>query len=144
MNGLTLDPAAITAANILAEIRGLAGDYEAATRRLDAITGNLTRLGNDDLAAFGNLIGPTEMEALKTLHLMHGQTVNELAKSAETVLAKASNREPSTPRQVDIRPLETKLAEQFRAITFDGETFGVIDLPQPEPEQPTEPANDAN
>ena len=139
MNGLTLDPAAITAASILAEIRGLAGDYESATRRLDAITGHLTRLLNADLAAFGNLIGPAEMEALKTLHLMHGETVNELSQSVENVLAKASNREPSTPRQTDIRPLETKLSEQFRAITFDGTTFGVIDLPQPEP-QP-EPEN---
>lgn len=138
MTGLTIDQTAVTAANILAEVRGLAGDYEAATRRLDAITGHLTRLSNDDLAAFGNLIGPAEMEALKSLHLMHGETVNELSLSAESVLAKSANREPVTPRQVDIRPLEVKLAEQYRAITFDGTTFAVINIPQPEPAPPTE------
>jgi hypothetical protein len=88
------------------------------------------------------MIGPVEMESLKGLHLTHGETVNKLAQSAENVMAKSAKREPAMPRQVDVRPLETKLAEQFRAITFDGETFGVIDLPQPEPNLEPDPVPD--
>lgn len=141
MQGLTIDPASQTAASILAEVRSLQGAYESATRTLDAITGHMLSADNATLAAFGNLIGPAEMEGLKTLHLMHGTTINQLAESAESVLAKASGRDPVKPLLVDVRPLEIKLAEQYRAITFNGEDFGVVDMERPpEPEQPTEPA----
>lgn len=49
-----------TVASLIDEIRGLKGDYESATCRLDAMTSRLLALPNDQLAAFGNYLGPAD------------------------------------------------------------------------------------
>jgi len=136
--GLTLDTNAQTVNFLLAEIAALKGAYESATRHLDAMTGKILGMDNAELAAFGNYLGPQEMSDLLTAHATHGGTVNGLSESAESWLAKAMAREPITPRLADVAPFSDKLAAQYRAITFDGATYAVVDLPRPEPDAPGE------
>lgn len=133
---MNLDPNTVIAARLIAEIRPCLGDYEALTRRLDSMVALFLSLGNTELATLANWLGASEMNHLLTAHAAQGQAIAELSAMAEAVLANLEGREPGQLRQADIRPLSDKLSEQYRALTFDGETFAVIDLPRQDATDP--------
>lgn len=138
------DPNTITAARLLAEIREVRGCHEKTTRHLDSMVSILLSLSNDELAGFGNHLGPQEMNDLLAAHAAQCVGVATLADMAEAVVAAAEGRDPIEPRRADSRPFADKLAEQYRAIVFDGVSFSVVDLERPpEPELPTDPAGAA-
>lgn len=132
-----LSPSLTARAEILSEVEKLSGCYAGAALHLNKLMRIILSMTSDDLAQFANDIGPEMVDLISELHKMHGDSVSELSRSAADFLHLSGK--PTAVSGVDTRPLETKLAEQFRAITFDGTSFGVIDLPQPEP-QP-EPEN---
>lgn len=128
---LIQSPSDLAASGILDHINRLQGCYESAAGHLNAITGHILGLGNNDLATFGNKLGPQEMAQLTTLHGLQGDGVNQLVEGVNAVLA--SIGQPQSNASVDVRPLPEKLAAQYREIVFDGAAFSVVDLPQPEP-----------
>lgn len=120
-----------TAAEIIGDIEHLAGCAVASAIHLNSITARILALPNDDLAEFGNSLGPQEMQSLTTLHGLQGERVNALVDGINAIHATIGK--PPIGSNVDVRPLAEKLAEQFRAITMDESgVFSVIDLPRPE------------
>jgi hypothetical protein len=127
------------AAVIVGKIEHIAGHYAAAACHLNAITAALVALGNDDLAEFGNSLGPAEMESTLTIHATHGAALNAMLAQASGVLTAAGM--PAITGAVDTSPLSEKLARQGRQIVFDGAAFSVAALPVPEPPPAIEPTD---
>jgi len=130
-------PTALIAAQITECAVNARSHYVAAARQLNAITHSILNLPNDQLADFGNALGPAEMELLTSSHFAQGVALNALIDGINTVLS-ASGIPPITA-SVDIRPLAEKLAEQRREIVLTDGIFAVVDFP-PEPESQPEPA----
>lgn len=121
-------------AEIIGHAQTLASHLAAAASRMDAITGAMLALGDDDLAEFANGIGPVEIQTVLTRHAESGAAINSALAQANATLSE-SGLDP-VPGGVDVRPLSDKLAEQFRTLDFDPATgtFTVTRIPQPEPE----------
>lgn len=122
------------AATIASHVNHIAGNYAAAIYHLNQITASLLALDDSDLAAFGNGLGPAEMNDTLTLHATHGAQLNLMLEQANEVLTEAGM--PAVSGSVDVSPFSDKLAAQGRQITFDGTSFAVIPLPSPEPSPP--------
>lgn len=141
---LTTSPAQIAAAEILGELRYISGEYSSAANRLNRITQHILALDNASLAAFGNTLGPVEMQRLTTMHGAQGEGVNQLLAGVQFVLAEAQAGQSlptpeSIPQAVDVRSLADKLTQQNREILMSElGVFSVVDLPVPE-ESPPEP-----
>jgi len=105
----------------------------AAAGQLNGITRIILSMPNDLLAAFGNDLGPQEMELLTTSHAAQGEGLNQLIGGINAVLAASGI--PPVSAAVDTRPLADKLAEQRREIVLTDGLFSVVDFPaEPEPE----------
>ena len=123
---------AAAAASILSRVQHLAGNYNAAASHLNAIVRDVLALSNEDLFEFANEQGPAGLNELTTLHAEHGAAITELSQAAADVLAASGVIWPASV--VDVRPLNEKLAEQGRELTFADGVFTVSQLQQPEPE----------
>ena len=134
---LIQSPSQAAAASILSRVQHLAGNYNAAGTHLNAIVRDVLAMDDADLAEFANDIGPTALNELTTLHLEHGTAITELSAVAAATLAASGAIWPASI--VDVRPLNEKLAEQGRELTFADGVFTVSQLPQPEPEPEPEP-----
>ena len=128
---------AAAAASILSRVQHLAGNYNAAASHLNAIVRDVLALSNEDLFEFCNDLGPQGLGELTTLHAEHGAAITELSQSASAMLLESGIVWPASA--VDVRPLNEKLAEQGRELTFADGVFTVSQLPQPEPEPEPEP-----
>lgn len=125
-------PSSLTASHITESAINARSHYAAAAGHLNAINRTILSLPNDQLADFGNLLGPQEMELLTGSHSAQGAGINALIAGVNEVLAASGI--PSVSASVDIRPLADKLAEQRREIVLTDGIFSVVDLPLPEPE----------
>ena len=128
---------AAAAASILSRVQNLAGNYNACATHLNAIVQDVLAMDDDALAEFANDIGPTGLNELTTLHAEHGASITELSQSSSTMLFDSGIVWPASV--VDVRPLNEKLAEQGRELTFADGVFAVSQLPQPEPPPAPEP-----
>lgn len=125
-------------ANIAALAVRCHGEYQAAASNLNAMIGEVLALTDADLAEFANDIGPEMVGQITTWHAMHGAAITELSATATAMLEQCGLSAAASA--VDTRPLEEKLAAQFRALEFDQATglFSVARLPEPEPQpEPT-------
>lgn len=129
---LIQSPSHAAAASILSRVQNLAGNYNAAASHLNAITNDLLALGDADLAAFANDMGPQGLNDLTSLHLLHGTSITQLSQEASDILDDSGVAWPAAV--VDVRPLSEKLAAQGREMTFTDGGFAIAPLPQPEPE----------
>ncbi len=111
--------------------------YAAAAGQLNAINHTILGMPNDQLAEFGNTLGPVEMEALTSSHSAQGEGLNQLIAGINAVLSASGI--PPVSAAVDTRPLSEKLAEQRREIVLTDGVFSVVDFPVPEPEPEVEP-----
>jgi hypothetical protein len=132
-----LTPHQLAAGQITDHARTLVSHYAASAYQLGRITDILLSLPNADLAAFGNSLGPAEMEALLTVHAIQGNGLNALLASANAVLATVGI--PASTGLVDVTPFADKLAGQRREIVLTDGVFTVVDFP-PEPEPEPEPS----
>ena len=114
---------AAAAASLLARVQQLAGNYQAGASHLNAIVRDLLALGDDDLAAFANQLGPQGLYDLTTLHGLHGAAINQLAQEAAGILAESGVSWPAA--SVDVRPLTEKLADQGRQLLLVEGVFSV-------------------
>lgn len=131
--------AALAAAKIVETISIIRSHYIASAELLNGITRTILALPNDDLAAFGNNLGPAEMQALTIAHGEQGAGINALIAGVDVILVQSGIA--ACGASVDIRPLSEKLAEQSREIVLTDGVFSVIDVPvKPvtEPATPTE------
>jgi len=136
---LIQSPTVLAAAQILESVSTARSHYMAAAGLLNGITRTILALPNDDLAAFGNNLGPAEMQALTTAHGAQGDGLNALIAAVDAVLGQSGI--PACGVSVDVRPLPEKLADQSREIVLTNGVFSVIDAPvKPitEPATPTE------
>lgn len=117
---------AAAAASILARVQQLAGNYQAAASHLNAIVQDVLALDDADLAAFANEQGPDGLNELTSLHLAHGEAINELSAEAAATLADSGILWPAS--LVDVRPLGEKLAEQGRELVLLDGVFSVSPL----------------
>lgn len=113
---LIQSPSQAAAASILARIQHLAGNYNAAVSHLNAIVSDVLALGDEDLAAFANQLGPQGLYDLTTLHGLHGTAINQLAQEAAGILAESGVSWPVGT--VDVRPLTEKMADQGRQLVL--------------------------
>lgn len=126
-------PTTLAAAQMAEAAVNARSHYAAAASQLNAINRTILGMPNDQLAEFGNTLGPLEMAALTTSHAAQGDGLNQLIDGINAVLA-ASGIPPVTAA-VDTRPLAEKLAEQRREIVLTDGVFSVVDFPvEPEPE----------
>jgi hypothetical protein len=131
-------PTTLAAAQMADAAVNARSHYAAAAGQLNAINSTILGMPNDQLAAFGNALGPQEMEALTSSHAAQGEGLNALIAGINAVLS-ASGIPPVTA-SVDTRPLAEKLAEQRREIVLADGVFSVVDFPaEPEPEPESEP-----
>jgi hypothetical protein len=132
-----LAPHQLAAGQITDLARNLVSHFSAGTYQLNKITEILLALNNDNLAAFGNSLGPAEMEGLLTVHATQGAGLNALIVSANAVLATVGL--PAATAAVDVTPFNDKLALQRREIVLADGVFTVVDFPPvvvPEEEAP--------
>jgi hypothetical protein len=120
---------AAAAASILSRVQHLAGNYNAAASHLNAIVRDLLALDDADLAAFANEQGVAGLNELTTLHAEHGAAITELSQAAADLLAASGTIWPASV--VDVRPLNEKLAEQGREMTFADGVFAVSPITEP-------------
>lgn len=133
-----LTPSQLAAGEITDHARNLVSHYEAACYQLGKVTEILLALNNDDLAAFGNSLGPDEMDSLLTVHATQGAGLNALLAGANAVLATVGI--PAATASVDVTPFADKLAAQRREIVLTDGLFTVVDFPlEPEPDPTPEP-----
>jgi hypothetical protein len=128
-------PSALAAAQIAEAVINTRSHYVAAAGHLNSITRKILALSNEDLAAFGNELGPMEMQMLTSAHGQQGDGLNQLIAGSNAVLAESGIT--PTNASVDVRPLAEKLAEQRREIVLTDGVFTVVDFP-PLPEPPVE------
>lgn len=114
---------AAAAASLLSRVQHLAGNYNAGAIHLNAIVRELLALGDEDLAAFANQLGPQGLYDLTTLHGLHGTAINQLAQEAAGILAESGVSWPAGI--VDVRPLTEKLADQDRQLVLVEGVFSV-------------------
>jgi hypothetical protein len=137
-----LSPHQLAAGQITDFARNLVSHFSSGTYQLNKITEVLLALNNGDLAAFGNSLGPAEMEELLTVHANQGASLNALIASANAVLATVGI--PVASSVVDVTPFSDKLALQRREIVLTDGVFSVVDFPpvedpEPEPVAESEP-----
>lgn len=133
-------PTTLAAAQMAEAAVNARSHYAAAASHLNGINRTILSMPNDQLAEFGNTLGPVEMELLTTSHAAQGVGLNALLDGINAVLA--SSGIPPVTAAVDTRPLSEKLAEQRREIVMTDGVFSVVDfppLPEPEPEPEPEP-----
>ena len=133
-------PTTLAAAQMADAAVNARSHYAAAASQLNGINHTILSMPNDQLAEFGNALGPAEMELLTTSHAAQGDGLNALLDGINAVLA-ASGIAPVSSA-VDTRPLADKLAEQRREIVLVDGVFSVVDFPvevEPEPEPTPEP-----
>lgn len=135
-----LTPNQLAAGEITDHAKNLVAHYGASAYQLNKVTEILLALNNDDLAAFGNSLGPAEMEGLLTVHATQGAGLNALLAGANAVLATVGI--PAATASVDVTPFADKLAAQRREIVLTDGLFTVVDFP-PEPEPEQEPVAEA-
>jgi hypothetical protein len=116
-------------AAILSRVKDLAGHYNAAAGHLNAIVRDLLALGDADLAAFCNQLGPQGLFDLTSLHGAHGSSINQLSQEAADLLDDSGVVWPMI--LVDVRPLHDKLADQGRELVVVDGVFSVQPLPSP-------------
>lgn len=131
-------PTTLAAAQMTEAAVNARSHYAAAASQLNSINRTILGMPNDQLAEFGNALGPAEMAALTTSHAAQGDGLNALLDGINTVLAASGI--PAVSASVDTRPLSDKLAEQRREIVLADGVFSVVDFPPlPEPEPEPEP-----
>jgi hypothetical protein len=123
---LIQSPSSLAASRIVDLVLSTRSHYIAAAGLLNAVTAEILALGNDDLAAFGNALGPLEMESLTTAHADQGNALNALLAGVNGILAQSGI--PLQESGVDTRPLADKLVEQGREIVFADGFFAVSPL----------------
>jgi hypothetical protein len=123
---LIQSPSSLAASRIVDLVLSTRSHYIAASGLLNAVTAEILALPNDDLAAFGNALGPLEMESLTTAHADQGAAINALLAGVNAILTQSG----ITPQEsaVDTRPLADKLAEQGREILLVDGVFEVSQL----------------
>ena len=122
---LIQSPSSLAASRIADLVISTRSHYIAAAGLLNAVTAEILALGNDDLAAFGNALGPLEMESLTTAHADQGDALNSLLAGVNGILAQSGI--PPQETAVDVRPLADKLADQGREIILTDGVFTVVD-----------------
>jgi hypothetical protein len=130
-------PTTLAAAQMADAAVNARSHYAAAAGQLNAINHTILGMPNDQLAEFGNDLGPVEMEALTSSHAAQGEGLNQLIGGINAVLGASGI--PPVSAAVDTRPLAEKLAEQRREIVLADGVFSVVDFPEPEPEPEPEP-----
>jgi hypothetical protein len=123
---LIQSPASLAASRIVDLVLSTRSHYIAAAGLLNAVTSEILALGNDDLAAFGNALGPLEMGTLTTAHADQGNALNALMSGVNAILAQSGI--PLHQAAVDTRPLAEKLSDQGREIVFADGVFSVNPL----------------
>lgn len=123
---LIQSPSSLAASRIVDLVLSTRSHYIAASGLLNAVTAEILALPNDDLAAFGNALGPAEMESLTTAHADQGSTLNALLAGVNSILQQSGV--PPQSSSVDVRPLADKLADQGREIVFSDGVFVVNQL----------------
>lgn len=111
--------ATLAASAILTDIRKLRASYLLSVDHLNSVVRNFLSLPDADLAEFGNMMDPQEMQQLLGLHAQLGDGTNKSLVAVETLLATLERRAPNIPKQVDVRPLSDKLAGQKREMLPD-------------------------
>lgn len=124
---LIQSPSSLAASRILDLVQNTRSHYSACVGLLNAITAEILSLGNEDLAAFGNALGPIEMQSLTTAHAEQGSALNALLTGVNAILAQSGIE--ATSVSVDVRPLSEKLADQNREIVLADGVFSVVGLP---------------
>jgi hypothetical protein len=133
-------PTTLAAAQMADAAVNARSHYAAAAGQLNGVTRIILGMPNDQLAEFGNTLGPVEMEALTSSHAAQGEGLNQLIGGINAVLSASGI--PAVNAAVDTRPLADKLAEQRREIVLADGVFSVVDFapePEPEPEPESEP-----
>jgi hypothetical protein len=130
-------PTTLAAAQMADAAINARSHYAAAASQLDSINRTILSMPNDQLAEFGNTLGPVEMELLTSSHAAQGDGLNQLIGGINAVLSASGI--PAVNAAVDTRPLADKLAEQRREIVLADGVFSVVDF-APEPEPEPEPA----
>ena len=128
-------PTTLAAAQMTDAAVNARSHYAAAASQLNAINRTILGIPNDQLAEFGNALGPLEMELLTSSHAAQGDGLNQLIDGINAVLAASGI--PAVAAAVDTRPLAEKLAEQRREIVLVDGVFSVVDFPpvvEPTPE----------
>ena len=126
---LIQSPSQAAAASILSRVQHLAGNYNAAASHLNAIVQDVLALPDADLSAFANEQGPAGLNELAELHAEHGAAITELSAAAAATLAASGTIWPASV--VDVRPMNEKLAEQGREMTFADGVFAVSPITEP-------------
>ena len=129
---LIQSPSSLAASRIVDLVLSTRSHYIAASGLLNAVTAEILALPNDDLAAFGNALGPLEMQTLTTAHADQGNALNALLAGVNGILLQSGILPQESA--VDTRPLADKLAEQNREIVLSDGIFSVIPLTEPPPE----------
>jgi len=122
---LIQSPSSLAASRIVDLVLSTRSHYIAAAGLLNAVTAEILALGNDDLAAFGNALGPLEMGTLTTAHADQGNALNALLAGINGILAQSGIAQQDAT--VDVRPLADKLADQGREIVLTDSIFAVVD-----------------
>ncbi len=131
-------PTTLAAAQMADAAINARSHYAAAAGQLNAINRTILGMPNDQLAEFGNDLGPAEMELLTSSHAAQGEGLNALISGINAVLSASGI--PPVSAAVDTRPLSEKLSEQRREIVLVDGVFSVVDFPPlPEPEPAPEP-----
>lgn len=123
---LIQSPELLAASRIVDLVQNTRAHYGVCVGLLNSVTTEILALGNEDLAAFGNALGPAEMQALTTAHGQQGEAVNLLLAGVNGILAQ-SGIEPVTT-SVDVRSLTEKLADQGREILMTDGVFSVAEI----------------
>lgn len=118
---LIQSPSSLAASHIVDLVLSTRSHYIAAAGLLNSVTAEILALSNNDLAAFGNALGPQEMQSLTTAHGQQGDALNALLSGVNGILEQSGIRSQSAA--VDTRPLAEKLADQGREIVFSDNIF---------------------
>lgn len=113
-----------------ATAQSIANHLASAAVLANAVVSRLLSLSDEDLAGWLNSQPPQKVMALFAAHEQLGTSLNAASATAAGVLAEWGANPPQVP--VDVRPFSEKLAAQFRTVEFDGTTFSVVALPQPD------------
>ena len=126
-----LNPSHTTSAELLGLSDSALRFLSAAAGSVNAMTQKLLALDNAALESWLNSQPIADITDLFTAHATAGTAINMAAETTSLQLVESGV--PGQYTEVDIRPFQEKLAEQFREVTHDGTKWVVSFLPTPDP-----------
>ena len=126
-----LNPSQVTSAELLGLSESTLRFLSAAASALNAMSNKLLSLDNDDLQTWLNSQPIDDISALFSAHASTGAAINSAAATTSQQVIESGVAGNYT--EVDVRPFQEKLAEQFREVTYDGTKWVVSSLQTTDP-----------